>query len=130
VKNNMSRRESHRHSFLVEASIQNARRHKNTRRETGLLLFRMTHGIGRQAWIAAALYGDLRGEWDKALTFIDKALQLAPQHVLCHHVRGAVLLSLQRPDHAVGAFRQVRRAYDERSSHHHGESWGVRRDTS
>ena len=54
-----------------------------------------------EAWVAISLYCDLKGEKEKALTFIEKALTLSKRHVHAYHVKGNLLLQLNKPDAAV-----------------------------
>ena len=46
----------------------------------------------------------MRNEKDKALSYIEKALQLGPRQVLAHTLRGDVLLALGKPEHAIVSF--------------------------
>jgi hypothetical protein len=39
-----------------------------------------------------ALYSKLKGEKEKALRFVDKALQYDKRHIPAYHLRGSVLL--------------------------------------
>ena len=41
---------------------------------------------------------------DKALEYIEKALQLGPRQVLAHTLRGDVLMALGKPEHAIVSF--------------------------
>ena len=63
--------------------------------------------IGPEPWLAVALYCDMRNEKDKALSYIEKALQMGPRQVLAHTLRGDVLLALGKPEHAIVSFFKV-----------------------
>lgn len=60
-----------------------------------------------EPWIAVALHSDLRNDKDRALSFVDRALQVSPSHVLAYHVKGTLLLSLGRPEAAATVFLQA-----------------------
>ena len=57
-----------------------------------------------ETWVAIALYTELRGERDKALHFVEKALVLSPRHVLALQLKGGFLLHLNKPEHAIISF--------------------------
>ena len=54
--------------------------------------------------IKVALYCEMRNDKDKALEYIEKALQLGPRQVLAHTLRGDVLMALGKPEHAIVSF--------------------------
>jgi anaphase-promoting complex subunit 7 len=56
-----------------------------------------------QTWVAVALYSDLKGEKEKAIAFLDKAIALDKRHVPSYHLKGQLLLQLGQPEHAVRA---------------------------
>lgn len=60
-----------------------------------------------EPWVAVALYSDLKGDRDKAMALVDRALQLDRQHVLAYHVKGTLLLSMGRVDSAIAAFLEA-----------------------
>lgn len=57
-----------------------------------------------EVWLAAAYYSDLKGEHETALQFCERAISLDRRHAAAHLFRGALLLTLQRPEHALVAF--------------------------
>ena len=60
-----------------------------------------------EAWIAVALYAETRGEKEKALTFVEKAIALDSRHVLAFQLRGELLLGMGKAEHAIVAYFQA-----------------------
>lgn len=70
-------------------------------------LMDQTGGTRPEAWVAMSLHADLRGDKERAVDFIDKALSVAPSHVLAYHVKGTLLLAQGREEAAAAAFVQA-----------------------
>ena len=81
-------------------------RHKGTSGSLNSLAHRLMMIDQRrpEPWIAVSLYSDMRGDREKALSLVDQALQSNPNHVLGYHIKGTLLLSMGRADHAMQAF--------------------------
>ena len=60
-----------------------------------------------EAWIAVALYAETRGETEKALGFVEKAIALDSRHVLAFQLRGELLLGMGKAEHAIVAYFQA-----------------------
>lgn len=60
-----------------------------------------------QGWAAAALYCDRRGDFDRAIAFIDHAIKLSPQSSLSYRLKGLLLLGSGATEQAVVCFRQA-----------------------
>jgi tetratricopeptide (TPR) repeat protein len=72
-------------------------------------LNRLTHELisvdanRAECWVAVALYSDLKGEKEKALGFVEKAISINKRHVYAYHLKGTILLSLNQAQAAVDA---------------------------
>lgn len=69
-----------------------------------------------EPWVAVALYSKAKGEKEKGLSFLDKALQFDKRHILAYQLRGSLLMSLGRADHAVVAYFQANALHRELAS--------------
>lgn len=57
-----------------------------------------------EAWFSLAMYHDSRGDSEKALMFIDKAISCDSNNASCHMLKGSMLLSQGRSDMAGSCF--------------------------
>ena len=57
-----------------------------------------------EGWVALSLHHLTRDDHDKSLAFVDRAIALCQDHSYSHYLRGSILLSSQRADHAVVSF--------------------------
>ncbi|TDH68743.1 hypothetical protein CCR75_005112 [Bremia lactucae] len=57
-----------------------------------------------ESWLAAAYYNDMKGDYEAALKFSERAIADRQCHVPAHLFRGEVLLRLNRPKPALKAF--------------------------
>ena len=63
------------------------------------------HPVTRpEPWVTVALYQDAKGDPDKALTFVNKALTCAPRHTLAHALKGQLLLARGQSDQAIVSY--------------------------
>lgn len=62
---------------------------------------------GPVGWLLVALYCESKGESEKALTFIEKAIQFDPKYSLAYRIKGSFLLSNGHPDLATIAYFQA-----------------------
>jgi anaphase-promoting complex subunit 7 len=63
------------------------------------------HPVSRpEPWVTVALYQDAKGDPDKALSFVNKALTCAPRHTLAHALKGQLLLARGQPDQAIVSY--------------------------
>lgn len=62
-----------------------------------------------EPWTTAALYSDLKGDKEKAMTFAEKAIVLDKRHVCSYVVYGYLCHSLGHVDKAITAYRMAHR---------------------
>jgi len=60
-----------------------------------------------ETWTAVALYAELKGSKEKALQFVERALDFDDRHVVAYLLKGNLLLSMGRTDQAVIAFKKA-----------------------
>jgi tetratricopeptide (TPR) repeat protein len=57
-----------------------------------------------EAWTTLALCHEARGDLEKAMTFVDKAISLDQRNAFAKYLRGVILMADKRPEHAGVAF--------------------------
>ncbi|CAI5702830.1 unnamed protein product [Peronospora effusa] len=57
-----------------------------------------------ESWLAAAYYNDLKGDYETALQFCERAIEEQNRHAPAHLFQGEVLLRMHRPEPALKAF--------------------------
>jgi anaphase-promoting complex subunit 7 len=57
-----------------------------------------------EAWTTLAIYYEALDDHSKATAFLEKSIALDPHHAFSYRVKGAMLMSDQRPEHASVAF--------------------------
>lgn len=57
-----------------------------------------------ESWLAAAYYNDIKGDYEAALQFCERAIEERNRHAPAHLLRGEVLLRMHRPQPALKAF--------------------------
>ncbi|KAL3674258.1 hypothetical protein V7S43_000214 [Phytophthora oleae] len=57
-----------------------------------------------ESWLAAAYYNDVKGDYETALQFSERAIAERHHHAPAHLLRGEVLLRMHRPQPALKAF--------------------------
>ena len=107
---------------LVEKAIENDSNNHHARRLRGYVFFMMSdyrrakedlrssvshhpHSISTHCWLADSL---LRcGEWEEAIDIADHLVDIDPEHVHAHYVRGRAFIELHRPEDAAAAFDKL-----------------------
>ena len=69
--------------------------------------------ISTHCWLADSLFHC--GEWAEAVDIADRLIDIDPEHVHAHHVRGLALVELGRPKDAVEAFNKLLTTRDHES---------------
>ncbi|KAG2786760.1 hypothetical protein JG687_00008283 [Phytophthora cactorum] len=57
-----------------------------------------------ESWLAAAYYNDVKGDYEAALQFSERAIAERHRHAPAHLLRGEILLRMHRPQPALKAF--------------------------
>ena len=60
-----------------------------------------------ETWACVALYTQLKDDAERALAFVEKAIQLAPKYAHAYRVKGNIFLGQQRSEQAVICFFQA-----------------------
>ncbi|POM60144.1 Anaphase-promoting complex subunit 7 [Phytophthora palmivora] len=68
-----------------------------------LELFKISSSCA-ESWLAAAYYNDVKGDYETALQFSERAIAEQQRHAPAHLLRGEVLLRMHRPQPALKAF--------------------------
>ena len=58
-------------------------------------------------WLLVAMYCESKGESEKAITFIEKSIQIDPQHAYSYRLKGSMLLTHGHPEQAILSFYQA-----------------------
>ncbi|CAM9451125.1 unnamed protein product, partial [Hapterophycus canaliculatus] len=66
-----------------------------------------TDPMRAEAWVVMALYSEVRGDKDKAIIFVDKALELKPNYAMAFIFKGSLVLTEEKPDEASKLFLQA-----------------------
>ncbi|ETK74946.1 hypothetical protein L915_18353 [Phytophthora nicotianae] len=66
-------------------------------------LFKISN-TSAEAWLAAAYYNDVKGDFETALQFSERAIAERHRHAPAHLLRGELLLRMHRPQPALKAF--------------------------
>ncbi|KAG6612189.1 Anaphase-promoting complex subunit 7 [Phytophthora cinnamomi] len=66
-------------------------------------LFKISNS-STESWLAAAYYNDVKGDYETALQFCERAVEERNRHAPAHLLRGELLLRLNRPQLALKAF--------------------------
>eukprot|EP00523_Entomoneis_sp_CCMP467_P015200 CAMPEP_0168774000 /NCGR_PEP_ID=MMETSP0725-20121227/4767_1 /TAXON_ID=265536 /ORGANISM="Amphiprora sp., Strain CCMP467" /LENGTH=562 /DNA_ID=CAMNT_0008823577 /DNA_START=36 /DNA_END=1721 /DNA_ORIENTATION=+ len=69
-----------------------------------------------EAWNTLALYYDARGDKEKAITFVDKAISLNQRYAYSQILRGNIMLADKRPEHAAVSFFRAKDIYPDMDS--------------
>lgn len=60
-----------------------------------------------EAWVASAIYWDMREDKERAATYADKSIRVDERHGPAYIVKGNIALSMNRPEAALAAFRKA-----------------------
>jgi len=60
-----------------------------------------------EPWVAAAHLSDMRGDKDKALSYVNRAAELNPLHVPALHMKGLLLLGSKRPMESISSYTRA-----------------------
>ena len=63
-------------------------------------------GMRIEGWVAAALYNDMRGDKNKALICIEKALSIDNQNIPALQIKGALALTIGKTEMAISSFSE------------------------
>lgn len=69
-----------------------------------------------EAWNTLALYYDARGDKEKAVMFVDKAITLNQRYAYSQILRGSIMLVDKRPEHAAVSFFRAKDIYPDMDS--------------
>ena len=64
-------------------------------------------------WLIVAMYCETKGESEKAISFVEKSIQLDPQNSYSYRLKGSLLLSHNHPEQAVISFYQANSIFQD-----------------
>uniref|UniRef100_A0A7S2WJE0 Anaphase-promoting complex subunit 7 n=1 Tax=Rhizochromulina marina TaxID=1034831 RepID=A0A7S2WJE0_9STRA len=71
-----------------------------------------------EPWVALSLHAECQGDRDRALQYVDKAIDLGPSCVLGHLVKGEIMLKIGKPDLAIMSFFRAKENRKELRCYH------------